>query len=175
MYRTLRYAGFFAILILLQMLFFNNLNLTLYIYPMIYIAFVVFLPMEMAPVWVLLAGFATGALMDTATGMAGLNTIALTAMSFIRKWLIGLLAGKDVVRDGGVVGVHTLGRKRYAYFCTLFTLCYAVIFFNFQALTGHYYYLTLVKIVASTIFTVPFVMIAGALFTLKNYSSHYNG
>ena len=60
MYRFLEYTLLFVIVVLLQIFLFNNLNLSVYVNPLVYIAFVVMLPMEINRAALLLLGFLLG-------------------------------------------------------------------------------------------------------------------
>mgnify|MGYP007087121474 CR=1 FL=1 len=76
MYRTLQYALLFLVAALLQIFLFNNLSLSVYLNPLVYVVFIALLPMETTPIRMLLAGLAMGLAMDWTMGAAGVNTIA---------------------------------------------------------------------------------------------------
>ena len=61
MYRTLPYFGLFAAAVLLQVFLFDNLSISVYFNPLVYIVFIALLPLETLPVAVLGAGLALGA------------------------------------------------------------------------------------------------------------------
>ena len=56
MYRTLPYLGLFAATVLLQVFLFDNLSISVYLNPLVYIAFLILLPFETLPVVLLGAG-----------------------------------------------------------------------------------------------------------------------
>ena len=60
MYRTLQYALLFLVAALLQIFLFNNLSLSVYLNPLVYVVFIALLPMETTPIRMLLAGLAMG-------------------------------------------------------------------------------------------------------------------
>lgn len=74
MYRTLPYLALFAATVLLQVFLFDNLSISVYLNPLVYIAFIVLLPLDTPPVVLLGAGLALGVTMDGAMGAAGINT-----------------------------------------------------------------------------------------------------
>ena len=67
MYRTLPYLGLFAAAALLQVFLFDNLTISIYLNPLVYIVFIALLPLDTPPAAVLGAGLALG----TAPLMAG--------------------------------------------------------------------------------------------------------
>lgn len=79
MYRTLQYALLFLVAALLQIFLFNNLSLSVYLNPLVYVVFIALLPMETTPIRMLLAGLAMGLAMDWTMGAAGVNTIATSS------------------------------------------------------------------------------------------------
>ena len=83
MYRTLQYALLFLVAALLQIFLFNNLSLSVYLNPLVYVVFIALLPMETTPIRMLLAGLAMGLAMDWTMGAAGVNTIATVFVAFV--------------------------------------------------------------------------------------------
>ena len=76
MHRTLPYLGLFAAAVLLQVFLFDNLSISIYLNPLVYIVFIALLPLDTLPVAVLGAGLVLGVTMDCVMGAAGINTIA---------------------------------------------------------------------------------------------------
>ena len=76
MYRTVPYIVLFLILALLQIFLFDNLSISIYLCPLVYIGFIVLLPIDAPPVAVLFLALSMSVAMDWAMGAAGINTIA---------------------------------------------------------------------------------------------------
>ena len=93
MYRTLQYALLFLVAALLQIFLFNNLSLSVYLNPLVYVVFIALLPMETTPIRMLLAGLAMGLAMDWTMGAAGVNTIATVFVAFVRIHLLNFVCG----------------------------------------------------------------------------------
>lgn len=135
MYRTLQYALLFLVAALLQIFLFNNLTLSVYLNPLVYVVFIALLPMETAPIKVLLAGLVMGLTMDWTMGAAGVNTIATVFIAFVRIHLLVFVCGKENVHDGGVPSVRRLGEKSFAAYLALTVLLHNAIFFYLEALS----------------------------------------
>ncbi|MCI0523101.1 MAG: rod shape-determining protein MreD, partial [Bacteroidales bacterium] len=74
MNRVLNYTVAFVGLILLQLLIFNNIQLSGYINPYIYVMFILVLPLNI-PSWILLLlSFMTGLVVDLFSGTFGVHT-----------------------------------------------------------------------------------------------------
>ena len=106
MYRTLEYTILFVVMALLQVFLFSRIGVSVYIHPLAYVAFIILLPMEIAPLLLLTLGLLMGVTMDVFMGTAGINTIATLFVAFCRPTLLNLLAGKDEVKDGGIPNVN---------------------------------------------------------------------
>ena len=100
MYRTLPYLALFAATVLLQVFLFDNLSISVYLNPLIYVAFIILLPLDTPPAVLLGAGLLTGVVMDASMGAAGLNTNAPLPVAFLRPVPPNPLRGRGAVRGG---------------------------------------------------------------------------
>ena len=156
MYRTLPYLALFAATVLLQVFLFDNLSISVYCNPLIYVAFLVLLPMESKPVAVLLAGFVLGVVMDLAMPFA-----------VLRPTLIGLLYGRDDAREAGVPSPERLGKRAFAEYLVAMVLLHHALFFLLEALSWAHVLHTLVRILVSSAVSVGFIWLIMRIFTAK--------
>ncbi len=170
--RIIEYAVFFVTLVLLQLFLFNNLNLSVYVNPLVYVAFIVLLPMETPPVAMLLLGLLLGVNMDLVMGTAGINTIATLFTAYTRPVALRMVLAKDDIRDGGIPSPVRMGRGKFIRYAGIVVFLQCFVFFTFESLTWSYYYLTLLRIVLSTIVTTILVWFSQMLF-LGNYGRGY--
>lgn len=167
MYRTLPYLGLFAAAVLLQVFLFDNLSISVYLNPLVYVVFIALLPLDAQPVTLLGAGLLLGVTMDFAMGAAGINTIATLPVAFLRPTLAGMICGRENAREGGIPSPARLGsRKFFGYLLTL-TLIHHALFFVLEALSWSHLGHTLVRIVISSAVTVAFGWIITRIFTAK--------
>ncbi len=167
MYRTGEYILLFATSVLLQIFFFNELSLSSCFAPLVYVAFIILLPLNTAPVWVLLSGLVTGVLMDLTMGTAGLNTIATLAAAYMRQPLLNLIFGHNNVREGGVPSESRMGRRHFVYYFVSLTVLHNAVFFAFETFTTAYPWHQLLRFVVSAAASVLFVWALTRLFTSK--------
>lgn len=95
MYRTVPYIVLFLILALLQIFLFDNLSISIYLCPLVYIGFIVLLPIDAPPVAVLFLALSMSVAMDWAMGAAGINTIATLPVAMLRRPLLQSVCGKE--------------------------------------------------------------------------------
>lgn len=173
MQRYLEHIVFFVILVLLQALLFNNLTFSPYLTPLVYVAFIVLMPLNVKPLALLLWGFAIGLAMDFFMGTGGLNTIASLATAFLRPSVYGMAVGKDVVlRENAMPTSKELGRGKYIYYSSVLIMAHCTIFFVFETLSLHNILYTLLRIAFSGAATILLVWFAGYVYPDRN-SSHY--
>ncbi|MDE5637749.1 MAG: rod shape-determining protein MreD [Alistipes sp.] len=166
MYRTIHYIALFATLLLVQIFIFDNLALSPYFNPLIYVTMLVLMPMESRSVVLLFTGLALGLAADFATGGAGLNTAATLPAAFLRQPLLALFCDRDDLRDGGVPSAPRMGGEwnfmRYA--ATVVAVQHAA-FFMLESMSAVLLPHVLLRTVLSAAFTLLFVFIAARLFT----------
>ena len=164
MYKTGRYAILFVVLLLLQILLFDNLNISIYLYPIAYLAFFVLLPMNINSFALLMLGLATGVMMDFFTGMNGVHTITTLATAFFRPLMLNLTVGKDTVMADGVPIPREIGRAKWFRYAALLVGFHCLLFFLFEALTFRYLGFTLLRALGSAVVTFLFVWLLAVLY-----------
>lgn len=169
MRKVLEYAMLFIAVVLLQAFLFSRIGISVYLHPLVYVVFILLLPMEISGGLLLLLAFALGVSVDALTGMAGLNTIATLFTAFCRPMLLTLLAGKDEVKDGGLPDSRRLGAKKFMYYSGILVFLHSVVFFSFETLTLKYYYIVLLRTLLSS--AVALILI---YFIQRVFSSIYN-
>ncbi len=164
MHRFFEYVLLFLGVTLLQVLFFNNLQLTVYLTPLVYITFIVLLPMGISSGMLLLLGLLTGMVNDFFMGTGGINTIVTLLTAFLRPAILNLIAGKENTREGGIPCKRTLGTKKYIRYTSLLVLLQCAVFFPLEILSFRHFPATLFRIAASGIVTLLFVWLIAGVF-----------
>lgn len=162
MQRTIEYILFFVAVVLLQALLFDNLLFSGLVVPLYYVVFVILLPVKMERLWLLLLGVVMGVVMDVSMGTAGLNTIATTAVAFVRPWIMQMTIGKDVAHESIPYG-GAIDDKSFLLYAALLVVAHQILFFGFESLGSHLLF-TLGKIILSSVVTVILVWVTARLF-----------
>lgn len=157
MQRFLTYTGIFVVLILLQVFLLDNLALSVYFHPLIYVAFVIVLPMDMRPVTVLLLSLLLGVVMDCITGQAGLNVMATAAVGFLRPTIVNLVCGRSGGFDDAVPSLHRFTTKNLVGYIFFMVLIHSTLFFMLESLSLMHFLHTLLRIAISTLSAYIFV------------------
>ena len=158
MHRTLQYAILFIAMVILQIFLFSRIGISVYVHPLVCIAFIVLLPMEIAPLALLGLALLQGVTLDFFMATAGIHTIAA---------LLAVLVGKDEVKDGGVPNVNRIGAKKFVRYASAMILIHSTAFFLLEALSWSFFYRTALRIVLSSAVTLPLVYFCQKLFSVN--------
>lgn len=167
MQRYLSYIGMFIGVVLLQIFLIDNISLGIYFHPLIYVAFIILLPLDMLPVWVVLLSALLGLTMDMMTGMCGLNVIAATATGFARMAIIGFTSGLNTGVDDTIPALYRLPQKNLLTYIILMVLMHSIIYFVMESLSMAHMFHTLLRIVVSDVVAVVIVWYIVKLFVEK--------
>ncbi len=170
MHRAGYYILLFATVALLQTFFFNHLTLWSCFAPMVYITFVMMLPLNTPSILTLLSGLAMGVTMDLTMGTAGLNTISTLAVAYFRRPILDLILGSEIVRDGGIPTLLRMGQRQFVQYLIIVVVLHSVIFFGMEAFTTAYLWYQLLRLVVSASASILFVWLIMMLFTPKHAS-----
>ena len=157
MHRTLQYAILFIVMVILQIFLFSRIGISVYVHPLVCIAFIVLLPMEIAPLALLGLGLLLGVTLDFFMATAGIHTVAALLAAFCRPALLNVLVGKDEVKDGGVPNVNRIGAKKFVRYASAMILIHSTAFFLLEALSWSFFYRTALRIALSSAVTLPLV------------------
>ena len=167
MHRILPYIGLFAAAVLLQIFLFDNLSISVYFNPLVYVVFIALLPLDAQPATLLGAGLLTGIVMDFAMGAAGINTIATLPVAFFRPTIAGMTCGRENAREGGIPSPERLGERKFMSYLFALVLIHHTLFFLLEALSWSHLPHTVIRILVSSIVSVAFCRIFARLFTAK--------
>ncbi len=167
MHRIYPYIVLFLVAISLQIFVFNQIVFLSLINPLVYIIFLMLLPIETPKIYVLLLAILLGVVMDWSMGAAGLNSIATIFVGFVRLNLFTIICGKERVLEGGVPSVSRLGMGDYISYMLLFIALHHVVYFAFEALTISNFLYIVLRMVTSMAATTLFVLLLSRLFTSK--------
>ncbi len=174
MQKILEYSILFVVIVILQVFLFSRIGISMYVSPLVYIVFVLLLPMEISGALLLLLALLLGVTVDFFMGTSGINTIATLFVAFCRPAALYLLVGKDEVKDGGVPNVNRLGRPKFLRYAGLLILLHSTLFFLLETLSWRFFHLTLLRIVLSSAVCLLLVYFCQRLFSV-NRPGGYTG
>ena len=165
--------GRFFILLLLQVLVFNNIHLLNYITPLVIGYMVVCFHRGTARVEVLVWGFAIGLLTDMFSNTAGMGAAACTLIAMIQPVLLQRLSPRDS-EDGLIPSFATLGFWKYTFYVFLLMLALHGCFYLLDAFTLVDWQLTLMSIGGGAVFATLIIICIELIVHARKDTEHYS-
>ena len=152
----------FLLLVLAQVLIFNELNFMGFINPMIYVLFFYWYPIRTNRPLFLLLGFLIGLIIDIFSDTLALNALAGLTLAFARPVIMRFCFGANYEFQGFTFKNTT--RIQRITFLLFLVLLQHVIFFTFEILSFSHIVLILKKILFTGIITLFLSVLLSSLF-----------
>jgi rod shape-determining protein MreD len=157
--RLARFVIIFVLLILLQILLFNNIQFSGYVNPYIYLLFILLLPIE-TPAWLLLIiSFATGFIVDIFTGTPGMHAAATTLAGFIRPWVLRISSPRDGYEAGTEPSMLIYGLRWFIIYASITVFVHHLALFYLEVFRMAEFFRTLLRVILSTAFSLSFIVL----------------
>lgn len=156
---VLKYGLLFIVLLLLQVLLFNNIQFSGYINPYVYVMIILLLPVEM-PAWLLLlVSFGTGAVVDVFSGSPGMHSSATVLAGFVRPFILRVISVRDDYEPGAGPSMHTYGLRWFLIYTSVIVLIHHTALFYLEVFRFTDFFRTLIRVILSSVFTIFFILI----------------
>jgi rod shape-determining protein MreD len=156
---VLRFLLIFIILILLQVLLFNNIQFSGYVNPYVYIMFILILPVEI-PAWLLLIlSFILGLTIDLFSGSPGMHSSATILAGFVRPYVLRFMSPRDGYESGSDPSMMTYGFRWFLTYAVIIVLVHHMALFYLEVFRFAGFFRTLLRVLLSTVFSVLFILL----------------
>jgi rod shape-determining protein MreD len=150
----------FVILVLIQVLILNNVYLSGYINPFIYLLFIMLLPFNIDRIWLLLLGFLTGLTVDLLSGgVIGLHTAAATLVAFLRPYLLAFISSQREFDSGIEPSIKDMGFSWFLGYTLLFTTTHHLYYFFLEKFSFTDFFTTIWRILLSALVSSVMIII----------------
>lgn len=155
----LRYAGAFVLLIVLQLLIFNNIEFSGYINPFVYVMFILILPVSI-PSWILLLlSFLTGFVVDLFSGTMGVHVFATVMAGFVRPWVLSVNVTSETVEAEMSPSSYRSGLRWFLVYTVTIVFVHHLALFFVEIFSLRNFLHTLLRVVLSTAVTTFFIVL----------------
>ncbi len=155
----------FLFLVLFQVLILNNIQLSGYLNPFLYVLFILMLPFQ-TPKWlVLVLAFVTGLSVDMFTDTGGIHAAASVFMAFLRQPILKLISpreGYDTVQNPTV---QQFGFGWFFSYAGILILAHHLVFFYLEIFLLSEFFSTLFRVILSSLFSLTLVFISQFFFS----------
>lgn len=154
-----RFGLIFTLLILLQVLLFNNIQFSGYVNPYVYIMFILLLPVEI-PSWLLLIlSFTTGLIMDFFSGSPGMHSSATLLTGFIRPYVLRIVSPRDGYEPGASPSMLVYGFRWFVAYTLLVVFVHHTALLYLEVFRFTDFFRTMLRVLLSSLFSVTFILL----------------
>lgn len=153
------YSLIFVLLILLQVLIFNNIQFSGYVNPYIYLLFILLLPVEIPSWLLLLLAFSTGLVMDFFSSSPGMHTSATVLAGFVRPFILNVISPRDGYEPGSAPSMLTYGLRWFLIYTLLIVLVHHTALFFIEVFRFTDFFRTMLRVLLSSLFSVIFILL----------------
>jgi rod shape-determining protein MreD len=155
----LRFGLALIVLVLAQLLIFNNIQFSGYVNPYVYILFILMLPYEI-PSWLLLIlAFATGLLMDLFSGSPGMHTSSTVFAGFIRPYVLRIISPKDGYEPASKLSMRVYGFRWFLAYSFSVIFFHHLLLFYLEVFRFADLFRTMSRVLLSSLFTFTFILL----------------
>lgn len=146
-----------VVVVLLQVLLFDHLQIAGWGLPMVYVLFLMNLPVQV-PRWAeMLIGAIVGVVFDVWHSSLGVNMAACVAFCYLRPILLGNLI-QDLERVKGEVCSASIGSIEYVKSLAILTVVHHLLVFSLESWSWHNWWIVLLQTLLSSVLTILIIM-----------------
>ena len=163
----LKYPVRFVVLLLLQVLVLNNINLGGYIHPIVYILFVLLLPVQMNKNLVLVVALLTGLSVDYFANTLGLHAGSTVLLAYLRPGVLNLFFKPIDFAQSEEPNIKKIGLGGFFRYTLVLVLFHHLSLFVFETLDFSNFQITLMRVGLSTLVSTLGIMLIMMLFSSR--------
>lgn len=149
-----------VILVLFQVLVLNNIQVSGYINPYMYVLFILLLPFE-TPRWLLLiSGFAIGISIDLFANTPGMHTSATVFMAFLRPYVLKILMPHEEYEQSTYPRLYYYGFTWFIKYSLVLVFLHHTFLFYVEAFRITFFFHTMLRVLLSTLFSVFLIILS---------------
>jgi rod shape-determining protein MreD len=160
MYIIARNIVRFLVVVLFQVLVMNNVMINGFMIPYIYILFILLMPFE-TPRWMqLLSGFMLGMGIDLFMSTPGMHTAATVLISFVRPYLLNLLAPRDGYETDSFPRIHYYGFFWFLKYTLIIVVIHHFVLFYLEIFQLKDFLSTLLRVILSSALSASTIVLS---------------
>ena len=150
----------FAALVLFQVLVMDNIMISAYMIPYVYLLVIILMPFE-TPRWLLLlTGFMLGLSIDFFSHTLGMHTAATVLAAFVRSYLLKLLAPRDGYEPETFPRVYYYGFVWFVKYSLLLVFIHHLCLFYLEVFQLKDFLATLARVILSTLLSASTIVLS---------------
>ncbi|MEZ5071414.1 MAG: rod shape-determining protein MreD [Bacteroidales bacterium] len=150
----------FVIVVLFQVLVMDNVMISGYMVPYVYVMVLLLLPFETPPWLQIATGFLLGLGIDFFEHTLGLHTAATVAMAYARPYFLNLMAPRDGYEAETYPRIHYYGFIWFLKYTFVLVALHHFLLFYLEVFQLQDFFGTLLRVVLSTILTASTIVLS---------------
>ncbi|MBQ9072879.1 MAG: rod shape-determining protein MreD [Muribaculaceae bacterium] len=160
----------FIIMVLVQAVIFNQICLFGVALPLVFIYFIVRLPITLSTNWVLTLSFLLGLSVDIFSNTQGMNALACTITAMMRRPILRLYFPREDDLSNPEPSIRSLGMGIYIKYLLTIVIVYCFLLFMIEAFSLFSPLQLLLRIIASSALTFILILGLDSLTNKKTYN-----
>jgi rod shape-determining protein MreD len=155
----IKYSIIFIVLVLVQVLFLNQVQFSGFINPYIYILFVLLLPVNSPRSVLLILGFLVGLSVDIFSNTLGIHTFATVFVAFVRPFVIRAITNREEDMSD-YPGLKQNGLVWFLYYTSLMVVIHHSVLFYIEVFSFANFFGTLYRVLLSSVFSIFVIVLS---------------
>ena len=156
---VIRFGIIFIMLVLAQVLLFNNIQFSGYVNPYVYIMFILLLPVETSAALMLSLSFVIGMIIDFYSGSAGMHAFASTFAGFVRPFVLRSISPRDGYNPRAQPAMVNYGFRWFFLYAAVIVFVHHTALFLIETFRVIDFFRTSLRIILSAVFSLTFIII----------------
>nr|WP_320118151.1 rod shape-determining protein MreD [uncultured Marinifilum sp.] len=148
----------FVVLVLIQVAILNNIQLSGFLNPYMYVLFILLLPFEIPNWLLLLLSFLLGISVDIFSGTVGMHASACVFMGYLRPYVLNYLSLRDGYEIGTYPGIASYGFAWFFKYALSLIIAHHSFLFIIEVFSFANFSETLVRIIFSGFFSLILII-----------------
>lgn len=150
----------FVVCELAQLLIFNNLQISGFINPYVYILVILTMPFGMSTASMMLLSLASGMIIDVFCNTIGMHAAACVLIGYVRQYVLKLIAFRDEYKMGVFPSVSSYGIVWYLKYAIIMVSIHHFALFFIEQFDTLFFWPTLLRVILSIAASTFFILIA---------------
>jgi len=153
-----KYVVMFVVLVLIQVLILNNIQISGFVNPYIYILFLLLLPFNTPGYLLLPLSFLIGITVDIFGNTPGIHSGATVLLAFVRPAIVQLVSTRELIEKGQIPNMNLLGVASFIKYTVIAVLIHHFVLFFAEAFSFGDVFSTLLRWIISSFFTILIIL-----------------
>ena len=150
----------FVLLVALQVLILNYVEVSGFLNPFLYVLFLLLLPFELPRTWLLALAFLLGITVDIFSNTLGMHLAASLLMAYCRPYVLAIIAPRGGYEVGTTPSIRDMGLPWFLSYAGALIFLHHLMLFFVEVFRFTEVFLTLGRVLASSVFTLLLVLLA---------------